>query len=116
MLRILGSPSAGTPTDYSKDGNIADNVAQAANMFEVLEIEPDTEHTMTEPTNMHFPRKVVYKEAPSREEFFWLLYCFFEDFNDVRWVIEDIWANYQGGKRDLLPAAAATNIVSNGSN
>ncbi|KAH8805514.1 hypothetical protein F5884DRAFT_448221 [Xylogone sp. PMI_703] len=111
VLRILGGPGTGITPDFPKAENKDDAAAKAANLFELLEIEPDTEKTMTEPPDMHPLRKVVYKEDPSSEELVWLLYCFFEDFNVAREHIKDLWTGYKHGQLDLLPIAVATNAA-----
>lgn len=90
-----------------------ESLANFANVFDALEIEADTEHTLTEPTEhpAQTKHRVVFAEEPSTEEVAWLIYCFFEDFNITRELLKDMWTTYKSGNLDLTQVALATNTV-----
>ena len=79
----------------------------------MLEIEADTEHTLTEPTESppSSSPKVFYEEEPSVDETAWLIYCFFGGFNIARDHLKDLWTAYKYGAIDLTVVALATNTV-----
>lgn len=111
VLQILGR--CGT-SGKSQAGNAdsEDPLSKITNLFEVLEIEADTEHTMTEPTEQPNPRpEVVFDEEASIEEAMWLIYCFFEDFNIARVHLRDLWTAYKNAEIDLIVVSLATNTV-----
>ncbi|EPE36917.1 hypothetical protein GLAREA_09080 [Glarea lozoyensis ATCC 20868] len=91
-----------------------DPIEEITNIFEYLEMEPDTEHTMTEPGPAKESRceKVNVKiEFLSYEDELWLIYCFFEDFNITRQHLKALWTSYKNGRVDLTTAALSTNIA-----
>ncbi|TVY48092.1 hypothetical protein LOCC1_G002056 [Lachnellula occidentalis] len=118
ILSILLGLQEPTTKPAAKKGGLdeSDPLEQVTNIFEALEIEPDTEHTMTEPTpsapktQKSIP-DVVFEEERSMEETLWLIYCFFEDFNIAREHLKDLWTTYKHGAIDLSTAALSTNTA-----
>lgn len=111
VLRILGR--CGTSGKFQVDkANVEDPLSKVTNIFEFLEIEADTEHTMTEPTSKPGPRpEVIFDEERSADETLWLVYCFFEDFNTARQYLKNLWGAYKDDGIDLTAVALATNTV-----
>ncbi|TVY20665.1 hypothetical protein LARI1_G001186 [Lachnellula arida] len=117
VLSILVELQEPTTKPAKKDGlDESDPLEQVTNIFAALEIEPDTEHTMTDPTPsapkaQKVSPNVVFEEERSTEETLWLIYCFFEDFNIAREHLKDLWTTYKRGKIDLPTAALSTNTA-----
>ncbi|KAI1378108.1 hypothetical protein F4677DRAFT_414435 [Hypoxylon crocopeplum] len=49
----------------------------------------------------------------SNDEFYFVLFCFFKDLNDVRTYIRGAWTDYCDGKLPLVSAAVATDLAVN---
>ncbi len=112
MLGCEGAEEKSMKIESTGDADEEDPLEEVTNIFESLEIEADTEHTMTEPAERPVSRpKVLYKEEPSFEEIVWLIYCFFEDFNIAREHLKDSWTKYKYGDMDLAAVSLATNTV-----
>lgn len=61
----------------TKKADLNESVDQVTNIFDLLDIEPDTEHTMTEATPSatkarNISQNVVFEEEHSSEETYWL--------------------------------------------
>ncbi|TVY78229.1 hypothetical protein LSUE1_G004193 [Lachnellula suecica] len=115
ILTKLQGPNAKSAA-VQDDLDDKDPLDRISNMFHALEIEPDTEHTLTEPEpSKPKPQKpntnVVFEEERSVEESLWLIYCFFEDFNIAREHLKDLWTTYKHGSLDLTTAALSTNTA-----
>jgi hypothetical protein len=113
ILSTCGSSGKEPDTTEGNDSDEDDPLARVTNIFETLEIEADTEHTLTEPTDRPATSgpKVFYEEEPSVDETAWLIYCFFEDFNIARDYLKDLWTEYKYGDIDLTAVSLATNTV-----
>jgi hypothetical protein len=111
ILRTCVSSDKARSEEEAADGDMLGGIT---NIFEALDIEPDTEHTMTEPTEPlpSAGTKIIYEEEPSIGETLWLIYCFFEDFNVAREHLKDLWTSYKHGAVDLTAVSLATNTVS----
>ncbi|KAL2071993.1 hypothetical protein VTL71DRAFT_11336 [Oculimacula yallundae] len=115
LLVNLQEPGSARPAGKVDPSGQEDPLENFTNMFATLEVEPDTEHTMTEP-EVSLPearktRNVVFEEERSMDETLWLIYCFFEDFNNTREHLKDLWTTYKCGKIDLTTAALSTNTA-----
>lgn len=134
LIGLQEPTSRPAPKKTSDESSLPDRIT---NLFDALEIEADTEHTMTEPTPSAPKAKksnlnVVFEEERSMEETLWLgrqhsifktdpqrlyanhielVYCFFEDFNIARDHLKDLWTTYRHEAVDLPTVALATNTA-----
>lgn len=114
VLAILKTVQEPAEKLDAMDLDKSDPLDRVTNMFNALEVEPDTEHTMTDPAASGTgDRKanVAIEEEHSTEETLWLIYCFFEDFNIAREHLKDTWTGYKHGAIDLTTVALSTNTA-----
>lgn len=82
ILEILKSIQGPSVKSATMDFGTSDPVDRITNIFNALEIETDTEHTMTEPKastareqKFKYSPNVVFEEDKSKEETLWLSKC-----------------------------------------
>jgi hypothetical protein len=107
-------------TPDSKTKPVQSDVDAVTNSFDILSVE-DSEVDISPPVDEFLPATVLQKREPTyklemeeqdnSEEVYFALFCFFEDLNNLREFISNLWRDYQQGKVDLVTASLTTNMA-----
>jgi hypothetical protein len=104
----------------SKTKPAQSDVDSVTNSFDILSVE-DSEADISPPVDEFLPATVQQNREPTyklemevednSEEVYFAFFCFFEDLNNLREFISNLWRDYQQGKVDLVTASLTTNMA-----
>ena len=114
--------SANVPVSTSPNHEAAhmeDGVDGMANLFDILSTDDTTLNESADGASIPHqgdgqskpPGTVKYVWAPTDEEVYFALYCFFDDLDQLRGYLSDLWTFYKDGSVDLVTASVTTNTA-----